>query len=1468
MPSAVLAAVIYIPLLLTRPGRVGADTKTYLYLDPGRLLERATSMWDPSIGMGTVTHQNIGYLWPIGPYYWLAETIGMPDWVAQRLWLGTILFAAGVGVRFMLKAMGQEGPHVTAATFLYALTPYILTLAARISVILLPFAGLPWLIGLTVIALRRRRWREPAIFALVVASIGSVNATALVLAGVGPLLWIFHEVAITREVRFRDAAAAVGRIGLLTTACSLWWLSGLWAQGGYGIEILRFTETAQTVAMASVSLEVLRGLGYWFFYGDDRFGAWIGPSRLYMERIDVLLLTYLIPGLALVGAAVARFRERAFFLMLLAVGLFLAVGAHPWADPPPGGAAIKAFLQSDLGLSMRSLPRAAPLVVLALSVFVGALIASVTAERPRLARPLTAVAVVLAILALPALWQGRLVDPNLDRAEQIPEYWIEAAEALDERGAGTRVLEVPGSDFASYRWGNTVDPILPGLMDRPYVARELIPYGSEPSADLLNAFDRRLQELTYDPESLAPMARFMGVGDISVRSDLSYERYNTPRPRLLWENLRNSPGVSEALAFGPGEPNIARPDIPLLDEIELQMPLDLDHPPEVAVLAVEDPEQIVRTASIEEPVVLAGSGEGLVNAASVGLLSGHEFVLYSASFAHDQDRLREQLDRGARLLLTDTNRKAGRRWSTVRDNEGFTERAGEEPIEDDPSDQRLNLFGDAGDRHRTVRDARGPVSAQATSYGNIVSLTAEDDPNNAIDGNTSTGWNTGGFSDAVGEMLRLSFDDPVTTDHIHLLQVHSTVRNRTITEVRLEADGEDLGVFDLDDSSRIENAQAGIDLGQEISFGQQTFSELDITIEETDPSSLRNYEGISAVGIAEVTVPGPDGDPLVTDDVIRLPQGLLDVAERDTTANPLDIVLTRQRAGATIAVRTDPEFSMARSFELPAPRSFALTGQVRLSDNALDDGVIDRALGIPAADDGGIDATSSRFIPGGIGRRAANAVDGDTSTWWSPGFLGQQTEYLDLRLAEPVRFDHLDVTVVNDGRHSVPTALQITVDGGENGSVSEEIDLGPIDDQTEPGGTHTVRLDLSRPVEGDHVRLTIPDREDAVREITTPDYYSRSEITMPVGIAEVSIDGLDPVETPDLIDPACRDDLLTIDGEPVPLTLIGTTADLLDRRPIAVTTCDGDPIRLPAGEVTLRTADAAFTALDIDRLALHSEAGGDATPTTDEGVLAPSARPTGRAVEDRPEVTVDSADRTSLTVTVGPSDEPFWLVLGQSHNSGWTATVDGHDLGPSTLVNGFANGWEIPAGESRTVELVWTPQRVVDLALVASIIAVLITLVLVVRRGPATDPDDRAWVPLDSRPSMPRPFQLERVLRYAGPLPSRFALLSTVIVAGLAGWAAIGPLAGVVLSAVSASSLRLRRARPLLTVGGLVLVAIAVGMVVARQAFGTVPPGFGWPALHGGSHRIAWLGVALLVLDAVVDRCWLRRWWPTDDSPR
>src|SRR5262249_41125045 len=88
-PPAARGGVPYMPVLLTATGRVAADTKQYFYLDPGRLLARAGYLWQGNTAFGTVTHENIGYLFPAGPYYWVTEQLlGLPAWVAQRLWLG------------------------------------------------------------------------------------------------------------------------------------------------------------------------------------------------------------------------------------------------------------------------------------------------------------------------------------------------------------------------------------------------------------------------------------------------------------------------------------------------------------------------------------------------------------------------------------------------------------------------------------------------------------------------------------------------------------------------------------------------------------------------------------------------------------------------------------------------------------------------------------------------------------------------------------------------------------------------------------------------------------------------------------------------------------------------------------------------------------------------------------------------------------------------------------------------------------------------------------------------------------------------------------------------------------------------------------------------------------------------------------------------------------------------------------
>ena len=180
------ALLAYVPFLLSSPGRVSADTKQYLYLDPDRLLARAAYLWDSHIGFGTVSHQIIGYLFPMGPFFWLTDHVGMPDWVAQRLWLGSISLAAALGARWLFRMLGVARGGAIAGALVYMLTPYQLAFTARISVLLLAWAGLPWLVGLAMRAVRRGGWRDPALFALVILTIGSVNASSLLFVCIGP----------------------------------------------------------------------------------------------------------------------------------------------------------------------------------------------------------------------------------------------------------------------------------------------------------------------------------------------------------------------------------------------------------------------------------------------------------------------------------------------------------------------------------------------------------------------------------------------------------------------------------------------------------------------------------------------------------------------------------------------------------------------------------------------------------------------------------------------------------------------------------------------------------------------------------------------------------------------------------------------------------------------------------------------------------------------------------------------------------------------------------------------------------------------------------------------------------------------------------------------------------------------------------------------------------------------------------
>ncbi len=389
----------------------------------------------------------------------------------------------------------------------------------------------------------------------------------------------------------------------------------------------------------------------------------------------------------------------------------------------------------------------------------------------------------------------------------------------------------------------------------------------------------------------------------------------------------------------------------------------------------------------------------------------------------------------ADLLVTDTNRRRAERWGTIREQFGYTERA-DEVAPYDPTDQRLEVFPDQTSADQTVSEQRGGVVVTATAYGNPITYTADDRPANALDGDPSSSWRVGAIDNPVGERLIIDIDHPVTTDHVQLLQPIKLFRNRWITRARLHFDDQPPIDVDLTDASRTEP-------GQTVTFPEKTFHRLEIEVLDTNVAPRPRYDGFSGVGFAEVGIDG-----VRVDELIRPPTSLLDRAGTSSIDHRLSYVFTRLRSNPAEPVRLDEEPRMDRLIQLPTDRRFGLIGSARLSDYVPDQ-LIDELLGMPGASAGGVTVSSSSHLPGALRQRASAALDGDPTTFWSGPFQSPTGQWLQVQLGAPTTLDHLDLQLVADGRHSVPTEITIVPDGDQSRAVVVPIARGDRRDHSE-----------------------------------------------------------------------------------------------------------------------------------------------------------------------------------------------------------------------------------------------------------------------------------------------------------------------------------------------------------------------------------------------------------------------------------
>ncbi len=1245
-PVWALVALSYALALLQRPGRTALDTRIELSVDPALFLDRVGSLWSSTTDLGHVqSGQFVGYLFPMAPWYAAGDALGVPHWLSQRLFLGTLLALAAWGTVRLMDALWARprGLAHLGAGLLFVLNPYVVQFASRGTVSLLAYAALPWLMLAAHRGLQEPHgWRWPATAGLVLAaSGGGVNAAVIFFAVVGPLALVLYEVAVLGR-GLRAARSFLWRAAVCVGVGSIWWIVPVLLQARYGADFLSFTEQPGTIWGTTSMSESLRLLGFWVLYAGVGFGAsepFLAVAGTYLFNAAVIVGSFAVPLLAVSALGLNRRWRYAPFLGLLCVGGLLVMFAGFPEGAPLRRALTFAYYEVAPLQSLRTTYKAAPLLALGLACLGGGATAELVrrARRRELhfmgvripARALAVLAAVPVLFALP-LFSGRAIDRELAYGD-VPATWPDAlADAERDTPPDRRIAVLPGELFAWYRWGGTMDPVGPALSKRPVLIREIVRYADPRSSQLQATIDDLLQQDRLVPGQLGPLLRLMSVGQVLVPADSRVRRSGALAPASVTEALAEQPEVREPLARY-GTVRAFRPPVGLGGRER--------YLPDIRRYAMPGSPGIVRVHPAENPTVVDGDADGIAALAGLDPEALERALFYAGDL--DREHFAGLARAGAALVLTDSNRRRVVNPSRLRQNRGVTLEAGDPASADSPL---YDLFPEQGDEGRTVarysglRTLRSPLSPGYPIF-------PERRPYAALDGRPDTSWVAGEGLRQEQRFIELTLERPLRVESLSLLP-HSDANGRPI-EVAVTVNG--------GDEQRI-----GVRQGwNEVPIGEPALRSLRVQISRVTGPPGRRGGG----GIAELAIPG-----LRVRESLRLPRSLSELGRGlDLTRNDLSVLLERTRAdfpyraGAEVGSpqarspldMVDAEAGLERDIALPAPRRFTLDGWASVDPRAPDP-ELDRLAGLER---GWRIASSSRF-EGLPRRRASSAFDGRDETAWAGDLLPGRIPWMSWTAPRPTVVRQLRLRPAAPG-YAFPARVRITAPGAE--AVVAEV--SPAGDVVLPHALRTgsVRMEIlavSRPPPGVDRGLRA------------------------VGVAEVEVPGLRPpaVRRHGSFATGCEELGVRAAGSAAGIRVTGDIAQLDSGRALHLEGC-GEPVALPAGTSHLSAPGGRVMRPDHLRLVSRAPAGSgmSAAPVAGAEVIDPGTGDAGRR---------DG-------VRLGPHGDG-WLVLGQSFSAGWRAWCgDGAgeaSLGAPEPVDGYANGWRI-GPDCRTARFEFAPQR-------------------------------------------------------------------------------------------------------------------------------------------------------------------------------
>ncbi len=360
-----------------------------------------------------------------------------------------------------------------------------------------------------------------------------------------------------------------------------------------------------------------------------------------------------------------------------------------------------------------------------------------------------------------------------------------------------------------------------------------------------------------------------------------------------------------------------------------------------------------------------------------------------------------------------------------------------------------------------------------------------------------------------------------------------------------------------------------------------------------------------------------------------------------------------------------------RTVDFAEPGVWDLTGLATATGGA----EIDRLFDPPDPEQVRVFASSS--FAGDPQLTASHVFDGQLVTSWMAA-PGDTEPVLELRWAEPRLITRITASSLSGAPGRLPASIRVITPGK-----AQTIDVGDLaTGQIEPVRTTRLRLVLK----------------------PGPDVVGQDQ---PVAISELNIDGLEGLRySPDLSSLAGAGcgfgPRITIAGTTVSTRVSATLRAMLSGAPVQVVPC-GDAmagVAVPRGRWTVHVTNPGGYAMTDLTLTPRAE-----TPPASTSTATTSAVHVGDWSATHREVEVYSTRASVLTTH-------------QSLNDGWVAEIDGRRLAPVEL-DGWMQGWRVPAHTFGTVSLRYAPQGAFAVGLAVGltlVVALLLLAGLVLRR--------------------------------------------------------------------------------------------------------------------------------------------------------